>query len=174
MVRFLLKVSLLVGMVFLFMSSARAQEEKYITLYLYNFTKHIEWPDEYQGGDFVIEVLGHNSVYVALQDMLSEKSRGKQTFVVNHPSSVDQINPDCNILFVGHWRSKDIANALNRVGDKGTLVVSEKAGMLEQGADINLVIKNQKILYEMKKSSLTSRGLSYSVDLTSLAERVVD
>jgi hypothetical protein len=53
-------------------------------------------------------------------------------------------------------------------------VVSEKTGMLKQGADINLVIKNQKILYEMKKSSLTNRGLSYSVDLTSLAERVVD
>jgi len=174
MIRFLLKVSLILGIVFLYMNSARAQEEKYITLYIYNFTKHIEWPDEYQSGDFVIDVLGHNSVYEALQNMLREKSRGKQTFVVNHPSTVDQINPDCNILFVGHWRSKEIADALNQVGDKGTLVVSEKAGMLEQGADINLMIKNQKILYEMKKSSLTNRGLAYSVDLTSLAERVMD
>lgn len=174
MIRFLIKISLILGIVFLYMNSARAQEEKYITLYIYNFTKHIEWPDEYQSGDFVIDVLGHNSVYEALQNMLREKSRGKQTFVVNHPSTVDQINPDCNILFVGHWRSKEIADALNRVGDNGTLVVSEKAGMLKQGADINLMIKNQKILYEMKKSSLTNRGLSYSVDLTSLAERVVD
>jgi hypothetical protein len=174
MMRFYLKVSLLLGVLFLLMNSARAQEEKYITLYVYNFTKYIEWPDEYQSGDFVIDVLGHNSVYESLRDMLSEKSRGKQTFVVNHPATVDEINPDCNILFVGHWRSKEIADALNRVGDTGTLVVSEKTGMLKQGADINLVIKNQKILYEMKKSSLTNRGLSYSVDLTSLAERVVD
>ena len=174
MMRFILKAALLVGIALLFISKAHAQEERYITLYVYNFTKHIEWPDEYQRGDFVIDVLGHKSVYDGLQEMLSEKSRGKQTFVVNNPSTVDQINPDCNILFVGHWRSKELQHALDVVGDSGTLIVSEKAGMLDQGADINLVIKNQKILYEMKKSSLTNRGLSYSVDLTSLAERVVD
>jgi len=174
MMRFLLKTGLLLTVAFLFLCKAHGQEEKYITLYVYNFTKHIEWPDEYQRGDFVIDVLGHKSVYVGLRDMLNEKSRGKQTFVVNNPSTVDEINPECNILFVGHWRSKDIQKALDLVGNNGTLVVSEKAGMLDQGADINLVIKNQKIIYEVKKSSLTSRGLSYSVDLTSLAERVVD
>lgn len=174
MMRFLLKAGLLLTVTFLFLCKAQGQEEKYITLYVYNFTKHIEWPDEYQRGDFVIDVLGHKSVYEGLKSMLNEKSRGKQTFVVNNPSTVDDINSECNILFVGHWHSKEIQEALDMVGDNGTLIVSEKTGMLDQGADINLVIKNQKIIYEVKKSSLSSRGLSYSVDLTSLAERVVD
>jgi len=36
------------------------------------------------------------------------------------------------------------------------------------------VIRNEKIMYEVKKSSLQARELSFSLDLTSLAQRVVD
>lgn len=151
-----------------------AQEEKYITLYIYNFTKYIEWPDEYKGDDFVIDILGHKSVYERLKPMLEEKQRGSQNFVVNNPTQVSEINEDCHILFVGHWQSKKIQEALNKVGDNGTLVVTEKGGMLEQGSAINLVVKNQEIAFELKKSNLTKYNLSYSNDLTSLAERVVD
>jgi len=158
----------------LFVSQAHSQEEKYITLYLYNFTKHIEWPDEYKGDDFVIDVLGHTSVYEKLKVMLKSKNREGQNFIVNHPSSVDEIDPSCNILFLGHWKSKLMDAALKRVGDHGTLIVTEKSGMLDKGSDINLVIRDQKIMYEVKKSSLEARGLSFSLDLTSLAQRVVD
>ena len=158
----------------LFVSQAHSQEEKYITLYLYNFTKHIEWPDEYQGGDFVIDVLGHTSVYEKLNVMLKSKSKEGQNFIVNHPAQVEEIDPNCNILFVGHWKSNLLESALKRVGEHGTLIVTEKGGMLDKGSDINLVIRNEKIMYEMKKSSLQARGLSFSMDLTSLAQRVVD
>src|SRR6056297_789199 len=89
-----------------------AQEEKYITLYIYNFTKYIEWPDEYKGDDFVIDILGHKSVYERLKPMLEEKQRGSQNFVVNNPTQVSEINEDCHILFVGHWQSKKIQEAL--------------------------------------------------------------
>ncbi|MFP4620743.1 MAG: YfiR family protein [Bacteroidales bacterium] len=151
-----------------------AQEEKYITLYLYNFTKYIEWPDEYKEGDFVIDILGHKSVYERLKPMLEEKQRGSQNFVVNNPTEISAVNEDCHILFVGHWQSKKLEAALEKIGDKGTLVVTEKGGLLEQGSAINLVVKNKKIAFEVKKSNLSKYGLSYSNDLTSLAERVVD
>lgn len=151
-----------------------AQEEKYITLYIYNFTKYIEWPDEYKEGDFIIDVLGHQSVYDRLKPMLTEKQRGSQNFVVNNPTEVSEINEDCHILFVGHWQSEKFQNALEKVGDKGTLVVTEKDGLLEQGSAINLVVKNQEIAFEVKKSNISKYNLSYSNDLTSLAERVVD
>lgn len=152
-----------------------AQEEKYITLYVYNFTKYIDWPDEYKEGDFIIDVLGHKSVYTGLKQMLKEKNRGgAQNFVVNNPTEVSQINEDCHILFVGHWQSKKLQAALKKVGDKGTLIVTEKGGLLEQGSAINLIVKNQEIAFEVKKSNLSKYNLSYSNDLTSLAERVVD
>ncbi|MGM0530082.1 MAG: YfiR family protein, partial [Bacteroidota bacterium] len=106
--------------------------------------------------------------------MLTEKQRGSQNFVVNNPTEVSEINEDCHILFVGHWQSEKFQNALEKVGDKGTLVVTEKDGLLEQGSAINLVVKNQEIAFEVKKSNISKYNLSYSNDLTSLAERVVD
>lgn len=158
----------------LFPDAAHSQEEKYISLYIYNFTKHIEWPDEYKGGNFIIDVLGHNSVYEKLSGVLNKKNRGGQQFVVNHPASVDKIHPDCHILFIGHWRSSKLDKALNRVGQTGTLIVTEKQGMLDRGADINLVIGKKKIMYEFNKTNLKKRDLSFSTDLTSLAQRVVE
>ncbi len=151
-----------------------AQEEKYITLYLYNFTKYIEWPNEYKEGDFIIDVLGHKSVYDGLKKMLEQKQRGAQNFVVNNPTEVSQINEDCHILFVGHWQSKKLQAALKKVGKKGTLIVTEKGGLLEQGSAINLIVKNQEIAFELKKSNLSEYNLTYSTDLTSLAERVIE
>ena len=105
---------------FLAIVHANAQEEKYITLYLYNFTKYIEWPGEYKKGDFVIDVLGHKSVYDRLNTMLSSKSRGSQNFIVNNPSTVDEINGNCNILFVGHWKSKFMNEALKKISTRKT------------------------------------------------------
>ncbi len=159
---------------FFFLSNSQAQEEKYITLYVYNFTKYIEWPDEYKGGDFVIDVLGHTSVYEKLNKMLKDKSRSGQQFVVNDPSGIEEIDSNCHILFIGHWQSNKLEQALKKVGNQGTLVITEKGGMLNQGSNINLVINQNKIMYEVKKSSLEKSGLSYSIDLTSLAHRVLD
>ena len=46
-------------LVFLFISglhSAKAQEEKYIGLFVYNFTKYFDWPENTKTGDFKIQV----------------------------------------------------------------------------------------------------------------------
>mgnify|MGYP000754133019 CR=1 FL=1 len=169
-----LKKAVLLSILFLAFTQVQAQEEKFITLYLYNFTKYIEWPGEYKKGDFVIDVLGHKSVYDRLDQMLNAKKRGKQNFVVNNPTSVDEINSNCNILFVGHWKSKYLQEALEQVTHKGTLIITEKPGMLADGSAINLIIRNKKIQYEVKKSNLRRSGLSYSNDLTSLATRVIN
>lgn len=174
MKKILINHIILLSVLFLAVNQANAQEEKYITLYLYNFTKYIEWPDEYKEGDFVIDVLGHKSVYERLEKLLASKKRGSQNFVVNNPADVSKVNADCHILFIGHWQSKNLDEALRKIGNKGTLVVTEKGGLLEQGSAINLVIKNKKIQYEVKRSNLSKYDLSYSLDLTSLAERVID
>ena len=54
-------------------NTLEAQEEKYISLFLYNFTKHFDWPDEYKSGDFIIDVLGHESVFIKLKELILKK-----------------------------------------------------------------------------------------------------
>ena len=50
-------------LVLLFCQTAFSQEEKYIGLFVYNFTKYFDWPESAKAGDFIIEVIGHQSVY---------------------------------------------------------------------------------------------------------------
>ena len=42
--------------------TAKAQDEKFKALFMYNFTKYIEWPQSKQTGDFVIGVVGGSPI----------------------------------------------------------------------------------------------------------------
>ena len=63
----------IIFLVFSIFNSLKAQEEKYIGLFVYNFTKYFDWPIEAKTGDFTIQVLGHKSVYDELEKITFEK-----------------------------------------------------------------------------------------------------
>ena len=137
------------------------QEENYISLYLLNFTRHVEWPEEEREGNFVIEVLGHVSVYEKLKEITEGKTAGSQPIEVRNYMSIEKMGKP-HIMFVGHWQSRQIKDVIAKLGGRPTLVVAENAGMLDQGAAINFVIRDGKIQYEFKKENALSRGLNVS------------
>lgn len=137
------------------------QEENYISLYLLNFTRYIEWPEEQRKGNFVIEVLGHVSVYEKLKDVVDGKMAGSQPIEVRNYMTVEDMG-EPHIMFVGHWQSRQMKEVISRLAGKSTLVVAENEGMLDQGAAINFVIRDGKIQYEFKKDNALNRGLSVS------------
>jgi hypothetical protein len=144
-----------------------AQEENYISLYLLNFTRHVEWPEEERKGNFVIEVLGHVSVYERLKEIAEGKMAGSQPIEVRNYMSVEEMG-EPHIMFVGHWQSRQMKEVVSKLEGRSTLVVAENAGMLDQGAAINFVIRDGKIQYEFKKENALSRGLNVSSRLWQL------
>lgn len=143
------------------------QEENYISLYLLNFTRYIEWPEEERKGNFVIEVLGHESVYEKLKEISEGKMAGNQPIEVRNYMSADEMGTP-HILFVGHWQSRQIKDVVAKLEGRSTLLVAENTGMLDQGATINFVIRDGKIQYEFKKENALSRGLNVSSRLWQL------
>jgi hypothetical protein len=148
-----------------------AQEEKYISLYLLNFINYVEWPTDDKSGDFVIEILGHNSVNLKLQEITANKKIGNQRIVVKGYESVDQMGK-CHVIYVGHWQSRFLPEVLKKTGNNHTLIITEKDGMIELGAAINILIRDGKIVFEMKKSNVTKYGLSVNSGLENLAYKL--
>ena len=163
----MLKKCLLLAILFLMAGDILAQEEKYISLYLHNFTRYIEWPEEKRTNDFVIEVLGHASVYEKLKERLEDiKINNKPVTIRNYMDAEEMGEP--HIMFVGHWQSKQMPEVMKKLEDHPTLIVTEKEGMIDEGAAINFVIRENKIKYQFKKAHFNERGLKVNSRLGEL------
>lgn len=154
-------------------NTLEAQEEKYISLFLYNFTKHFDWPDEYKSGDFIIDVLGHESVFIKLKELTASKKVGTQDIVIRNYSDITLIGK-CHILFIGHWQSRFLPQILDKIGNRATLIVTEKEGLINEGSAINIIIKEGVIEFEFKKSNALKHGLKYDPRIIEMAEVVYD
>jgi len=150
-----------------------AQEEKFIGLFIYNFTRYFDWPESNKTGDFIVEVLGHESVYHELVKLTTGKKVGNQNFVIKNFSSTDGMGK-CSIVFVGHWHSRFLPDVLNKISDGPTLVITEFDGLLQKGSCINFVIQEGSIKFEMNSTNVQKRQLKTDPRIRELALRVVD
>jgi hypothetical protein len=145
-----------------------AQEENFIAVSIYNFTRYIDWPSTQASGDFTIDVIGHKSVYDKLKEVAQGRKVGTKSINVRFLESVNQITQS-QILFVGFWQSKDIYKAIDKIGYANTLVITEKDGLIDGGAGINFVIRNNVIKFEIKKANIQKYGLKVGDELERLA-----
>ncbi len=151
----------------------QAQEEKYIGLFVYNFTKYFDWPESSKTGDFKIQVLGHNSVYEELVRITNGKKIATQDIFIQNISSASEVSK-CQIVFVGHWQSRYFPEVLTKIGNYPTLIITEMEGMLDKGSAINFVIRDGTIKFEMKTSNITSHSIKADQRIRELAYKVVE
>jgi hypothetical protein len=154
-----------------FFAKGIAQEENFISLSVYSFTRFIDWPSSDGSGDFIIDVIGHKSVYDKLLELTAGRKVGNRNIVVRFLESVNNITQS-QILFLGFWQSKDISKAIMKVGNAHTLIITEKEGLIDAGSAINFVIRNNTIKFEIKKSNIQKYGLSIDETLVNLACKI--
>nr|NQU92193.1 YfiR family protein [Bacteroidota bacterium] len=145
-----------------------AQGEKLQTVFIYNFTKHIEWPENMRSGDFIIGVIGNSPIIEELETLAKSRKVGSQPIMVKKYRTSDEIG-SCHIIYVPTGRSGDIGSILNRIKGYSTLVITDKEGMASAGAAINFVVDGSKQKFELKKTNATKYGLKVSSDLERLA-----
>ncbi|MCK5704682.1 MAG: YfiR family protein [Cyclobacteriaceae bacterium] len=164
------KILLLFLLVLVFFNTSIAQNHKYQSLFIYNFTKYIKWPDSYNSDKFVIGVLGNSEILTSLSAWaLSKKKTGNgQILEVKKYSSVDEID-ECNILFVSESAIDNIGQIDSQTSTKPILVVSDSPGMAAKGSVINFVELDGKMKFELNESKASGKGLIVSGSLTSLA-----
>lgn len=139
------------------------------TVFLYNFTKYIEWPKQYKEGEFVIGVLGSNgSLLKELDKMSYTKKAGNQNFHIKAFSSISDIGK-CHILFIPSENGQYLSEVTEKLKGKSTLIVTEKPGLAKQGAAINFVIQNNKQMFELNKANAEKHHLFVSSNLSALA-----
>lgn len=145
-----------------------AQNYQLHSVFIYSFTKYIQWPPNYSKGDFEIGILGDSEITPFLEKMASTKKAGDQRIKINKFSSVDAVSR-CHMIFIADSMSGYLRDVLQKLGQSSTLIITEKPGMAKMGSGINFVEKKGKLAFELNKSSLNQNNLKASSELTRLA-----
>ncbi|MDD5673021.1 MAG: YfiR family protein [Chitinivibrionales bacterium] len=146
------------------------QDAKFSALYIINFAKYVGWPSA-GSGDFVITVLGDDPAFTQLQSMSAESKIGDQAIVVNKSMNLDKIEK-CNILFISQDKSNVLASAQAKFASSNVLIVTNKDGLGQQGAGINLVTIGGKLTFEINVESLKKCGLTAKPALFKLGKTI--
>lgn len=140
-------------------------------LYVYQFTKYIEWPASTKQGNFVVGVLGNTHVYQELVNTTANKKVGTQSLEIilyNNLAAVEK----CQILLVSKENSDNIKDIVNKIKQHHTLVVTERAGLAKQGAAISFIVQENKQKFELSKTNAEKNELRISANLETLAIKV--
>lgn len=142
--------------------------------YIYNIAKLVEWKDPgMSSGTFVIGVIGGANLYQELIKKYSTKSIGKQPIEVRklpRSSNIDR----CHILFVGQSDLALMPEIYRNLASKPTLIVTEYADALEDGAVANFVKVASTLKYELSVTNARKHKLEVALTLKQLAHRVVE
>ncbi|MBN1597586.1 MAG: YfiR family protein [Bacteroidales bacterium] len=156
---------------FILFQQVQAQEAKFKALFMYNFTKYLEWPSTKQSGDFVIGIYGSSPIIDELGIIAQKKRVGAQPIIVKQISSSSEFNK-CNILFLPENRSSKLNEVVSITGKSGTVIITDKEGLAKQGAGLNYININGKQSFEINRKNLEEQGVKINSVLLSLGNVV--
>lgn len=157
------------GVLLLFLfTNVSAQKEKFQSLFIYNFSKYVKWPDDQPTDKFIIGVIGSPEMTRALQSMATNRKVNGADIIVKQFSSASEVR-DCHILYISESASSKLDDVITSTGNNPVLIVSDTPGMAKKGSVINFIEEEGKIKFELNQKYAETRGLKVSGSLVSLA-----
>jgi len=142
-------------------------------VFIYNFTKYMNWMDSEPSSTFDIAVVGDSQIAEPLR-LVAQKRRVNQKDIhiklFKDPDQIDQ----CHILFIPESKKKQLNRIIDNIQDKNTLVISEIEGALSSGVMINFLIVEDRIKFEINLKSMKKSGFQPSSELLKLAVRIIE
>jgi len=162
------KILLIISFFVLVSTAVHAQNYKLHPLYVFSFTRYVQWPDAYNQGDFEITVLGDSPITEELNKMAQVKKVGDRAIKITKINNVSELKK-CNIIFVPNARSSQLGEVLTKIGTQPILIITEEPGLTAKGSDINFVTKDGKLAFELNQAAISKQNLKVSNELTRLA-----
>lgn len=155
------------GLVFTTQANAQQTDYKYHAIFIYNFTKYLQWPNA-GSSEFVIGILGNSDIQPELEKMAQNKMVGSQKIVVKKFSSHGEVS-NCQMLFVPQNHNKHLSEIMDKAKKSNTLVITESPGMAAKGSHINFIIKDNRWRFELNKKATDDTSIKIAQELVKLS-----
>jgi hypothetical protein len=146
---------------------ANAQDEKFKAIFIYNFTKYIEWPKEKESSEFVITVVGNNALVPELKNIAGRMKAGVKPIVIKHTEITSAI-PETNIVFISKEKTNDLPAIIESLNSRNILLIAEKSNACTLGASLNFIMKNGNLNFEVSPTNILKAGLKVNSQLFTL------
>jgi hypothetical protein len=138
------------------------------SMFIYNFSRLIQWPASSSTGDFVIGVVGDNEIYSSLVSFVTNKKVGSQSITVkkfDDPQSVTR----CHIVFVGDGKISRLNEVISKLQGTNSLIITERRGMINSGSAIDFFMDEDKLKFVMNADNAVKYNLTVSKSLQDMA-----
>lgn len=168
-ISFVLLVSLRINLI---SQSESATLENVLSVYIYNFSKYIEWPPS-QSDKFNICIWGENKIISPLEVIAKKETVNGNEIEVKELNKLNEIEK-CNILFYPGNNIRVFSRLIDFANEKAILLITNSEGFAEKGAGINFIKVEDKIKFEINKRVLEKNKLIPNSRLLSLAVNVYE
>ncbi|TLX76518.1 YfiR family protein [Labilibacter sediminis] len=162
-----MKTKLIVVIMALMSLSISGQQSMFKALFIFNFAKYIEWPNQEGNKDFIIGVYGNDDIISELKKLAAARKINNKNIVVKSVKSPSEV-PNANMFYIPNSKSGSINEVTSYFAQKPTLIVSDKPGLCKKGAGINYTVQSGKMKYEICKANITSHNLKIDQKLIAL------
>jgi hypothetical protein len=152
-------------------SQGYTQNHSLQSVFIYSFTRYVIWPESHNQGDFEILVLGEAPIIEELRKMAAAKKVGERTIKITRINSPEEIKK-CNILFIPSGKSELFTDVVSKVSTQPILIITEEPGMGTKGSDINFIIKDGKLRFELNQAAVDKQNLKVANELSRLAIQI--
>jgi hypothetical protein len=152
---------------------AEEANAKIKAIYIYNFTKYVEWPVNYKEGNFVVGVLGNNTPLInELSKMAVSKTVGTQKFEIKNITTNTQDVAKCHLVYILSDNSSQLNEVISQLKGKSALIVTDKSGLATKGAGINFFVDGSKQKIELNRLNIEKYKLKVAATLVEMSVQV--
>ena len=138
------------------------------SMFIYNFSRLIQWPASYNTGEFVIGVMGNNDLYNTLVSYVANKKVGSQPIAVKHFSNPVDISK-CHIIFIGNTKIGLLNEIIAKLQGSNSLIITERRGSIDAGSAIDFFMEGDKLKFVMNTQNAQKYNLTVSKSLSDMA-----
>jgi hypothetical protein len=146
-------------------------EHQLKALYLFNFTRYVEWPDQAFGGTntcYTIGIAGSQEICADLRQITNQKTIHERKIQVRQIDCADDAR-GCHIVYLGPRSGALAAEVLNAVSHKPVLTVGEMEDFIALGGMVHFAREDKKLRVEINLEASQQAHLSFSARLLPIA-----
>ena len=147
----------------------KEQEYNKKALFIYNFTKNVEWPMIYNGTEFIIGVAGDVVVIKQLTALMSGKKAGGKKIIISEYKPGNRYN----VVYYSTSSTNSFTTIKDQTKRNKTLLIADEQNLNNTGAHISFIIDKDKVRYIANKPAIEKVGLKVNEELMRFSEKTL-
>ncbi|MEO8147467.1 MAG: YfiR family protein [Bacteroidia bacterium] len=141
-------------------------------IFLFNFTRFIDWPDSSFGtkdAPLVIGIIGEDPFGAYLDETVAGEKCGTHSILIQHYTEVTEIN-SCHILYINLSDPAQIKTILNTLAGRSILTVNDNPDFPRWGGMVRFFTENNKLRLQINAATTKAAQLNISSKLLGVAQ----